>query len=224
MGKRDDFSRDDSSRDRPRPGGPAGRPGGSDGSDFDDEQNEFARRLQGAKRETVKREREQQKFARQEMESELNQQSHNRDRRALEKDLKRKHNELKRVADTLSIKQTLQRLSGAVSVVCWGPDVASDKARPSIGVFLNYTPVPLANSIPAEHTHSLFGVWLYMAGSSDQIQIVIGSKHLADDAEQSERATVPGRDSWLFATPYKSGSHADIQSRIEQALLAWQPA
>ncbi len=223
MGKRDDFSRDDSSRG-PRPGGPAGRPGGSDGSEFDDEQIEFARRLQGEKRETVKREREQQKFARQEMESELNQQSHNRDRRALEKDLKRKQNELKRVADTLNIKLTLQRLSSAVSVVCWGPDVASDKTRPSIGVFLNYTPTPLANSLPTEHTHSLFGVWLYMAGSSDQIQIVIGSKRLADDAGQAERATAPGRDKWQFATPYKAGSHAEIQSKIEQALLAWQPA
>ena len=107
MVDRDDFNLDKSSRREPYP-----RKQQQDWSSNDaDETNDFARRQEGAKRETVKREREMQKIIRQDQEGELIQRNQNRDRRALEKDTKRRYNELKRIADTLGIKQALQRVS-----------------------------------------------------------------------------------------------------------------
>ena len=221
MVDRDDFNLDNSSRREPYP-----RKQPQDWSEDDQEEtNEFARRQEGAKRETVKREREMQKIMRQEMEGELSQRSQNRDRRAQEKDIKRRYNELKRVADTLGIKRALQQVTDTATFTCWGPDVASDKKRPSIGVFLNYTPGPLSGGNTAEQTLSLFGAWLYLPNPADeQIRIVVGSKRLALDSEQWERARAPERDACVLTAHYQPKNHDDIQAQIEQALANWRPS
>ena len=78
MVDRDDFNLDDSSQEEPYP---RKRQQDWSSSDLEEEPNEFARRLEGAKRESVKRERELQKLIRQDQESELSQRSQNRDRR-----------------------------------------------------------------------------------------------------------------------------------------------
>jgi hypothetical protein len=221
MVDRDDFNLEDSGRREPYP-----RKKQQDWSSTEaEEPNEFARRLEGEKRESAKREREMQKIVRQDQEGELSQRSPNRDRRAQEKDIKRRYNELKRVADTLGIKQALQRVSSTASFTCWGPDVASDKKRPCVGVFLNYTPGPLAGGNIAEQTLSLFGAWLYLPNPADeQIHIVVGSKRLALDSEQWERARAPERAACVLTTHYQPSNHDDIQAQIEQALLNWRPS
>jgi len=220
MVDRDDFNLEDDSRREPYP-----RKTQEDWSTDAEEPNEFARRQEGAKRETVKREREMQKFMRQDQEGELNQRSQNRDRRAQEKDIKRRYNELKRVADTLGIKHALQRVSDAASFTCWGPDVASDKKRPCIGVFLNYTPEPLSGVNTAGQTLSLFGAWLYLPDPTDeQIHIVVGSKNLALDSEQWERAHAPEKNARVLTTHYQPNDHDAIQAQIEQVLVNWRPS
>lgn len=221
MVDRDDFNLEDSSRREPYP-----RKRQQDWSSSETEEpNEFARRLEGAKRENAKREREMQKLMRQDQEGELSQRNQNRDRRAQEKDLKRRYNELKRVADMLGIKQALQRVSDTASFACWGPDVASDKKRPSLGVFLNYTPGPLSGGNTAEQNLSLFGAWLYLPNPADeQIHIVVGSKSLALDSEQWERARAPEQSACVLTTHYRSSNHDAIQAQIEQALANWRPS
>jgi hypothetical protein len=184
-----------------------------------DEASEFARRQQGAKRESAKRQRAAQKFVRQEREAEFTQQNQHRDRRAIVKDIKRRYGELKRIAGELHIKQTLENLSGSVSQTCWGPDVVSDKTRPSMGLVLNYTNAPTGNS--GQLRPSLFGAWLYASGN--ETVIVVGSKQPAEDDTQTEHAIPPRQADCILRVVYNPANHATLQEQITKTLMNENP-
>ncbi len=193
-----------------------------------DEQLEFERRQRSAKRESTKRQRTEKKLARLELiEEEYSGRTKGTDRRAQEKRIKRKYAELKRIADNLAIKSTLQSLSKAVTYDCWGPDVASDKSRPSIGIFMNYTDRPIelvaANDSSTQWTPKLFGAWLHLPNQSlDQVYVVIGIKTSQEDS-QEERSQPPPQETRLLTIPYLESAHSEIQAQVKTALLEWTP-
>jgi hypothetical protein len=224
MAERDNFNHEDFTEDQftekksTRPGPPQ-----------DEEPSEFERRLRGVKRETTKRQRSAQKQARLDLiEEEYGSRGRGTDRRARVKEAKRKYAELKRIADKLEIKQMLQNLGQSAKFHCWGPDVASEKTRLSIGVFLNYTDKPIDQAVPkdapAQWTPKLFGVWLYLSSASeDQIYVVVGAKTPEEDAGQAERSLPPRRDERLMTIPYAAAEHDRVQEQIRSALMNWMP-
>ncbi len=192
------------------------------GEDFEvDEATEFARRQQGVKRESAKRMRAAEKSVRQEREGELSQLNKHKDRRAIDKASKRRFAELKRIANELAIKQTLQKLSENSSQICWGPDVVSDKERPSVGVVLNYTDQSQPQTAGGVLTPSLFGAWLYNAGA--EIIVTVGSKEAEDAASQTERARPPRQDRCVLRLTYNEENHNSLQEKLTAALLEKSP-
>lgn len=189
---------------------------------------EFERRQRSAKRESAKRHRSEKKLARMELiEEQYSGRSKGTDRRAQEKHLKRKYAELKRIAEKLAIKPTLQKMTQTVTYDCWGPDVASDKTQPSIGIFLNYTDRPIeqvaVSDTSTEWTPKLFGAWLHLLDATgDQIQVAVGIKTSQVDG-QEERSQPPPKDACLLTIPYLETAHDTIQAKVHKALLDWKP-
>jgi len=191
--------------------------------DDSEDGSEFVRRQQGEIRETVKRQRAAQKLVRLEREEEFTDRA-NMDRRATEKDRKRLYNELKRLAEALGIKQTLQQLNRTTCLTCWGPDVVSDKERPSLGIVLNYAGRLAADSaVPAGEGRiaRLFGAWLYLSGN--RIVIAIANKQPAEHDTQIDHATPPGREAAILVIPYDAAHHDTVRQQVTQALLANGP-
>ncbi len=201
----------------------------ADNNFIEEEPNEFQRRQRGAKRESAKRQRAAQKQARQDLiEEEFGSRSRDNDRRAREKESKRRFTELKRIADQLEIKHLLHLVSQSAQYDCWGPDVASEKTRPSIGIFLNYTDRPINQVVTAESPikwiPKLFGVWLYLPNpNEDQVYLTVGTKDPGEDMSQSGRSLPPSRKDCLLTIPYAAAEHSHIQERIQTALLNWKP-
>ncbi len=180
----------------------------------EDDASEFERRQQGVKRESVKRARTAQKEMREERDTEL-QSSRLTDRRAIEKELKRRYNDLKRIAEQLGIKQALQALNDKTRTTCWGPDVISDKNRPSIGVVLNY----LGDSVGggANPPSSLFGTWLYYR--DNRVMIAVGNKVVAETDSHVQHAIPPSQRNRILEVPYDETRHAVVSEQITKAIL-----
>lgn len=181
--------------------------------------NEFIRRQQGEIRETVKRQRAAQKLVRLEREEELTERAYT-DRRASEKDRKRLYNDLKRLAEALGIKQTLQHLNRTTCQTCWGPDIISDKERPSLGIVLNYAGrLEPAGEAPAVENRiaRLFGAWLYFSGN--RVVIAVASKQPGENDTQIDHAAPPARDTAVLVIPYDPAHHDHVRQQVTQALL-----
>ncbi|MBN2472268.1 MAG: hypothetical protein JXN59_16205 [Anaerolineae bacterium] len=185
----------------------------------DEDTIEFERRQLGAKRETAKRARSVQKQIRQEREAEFTGRRQT-DKRALEKEIKRRFNELKRIADQLGLKQTLQEVNTRSQTTTWGPDVISDKNRPSVGVVLNYLDdTRSGNTGPA--TPSLFGAWL--AYRDRRITITVGTKASQDNNSLLQNAAPPDKRHCILEVAYDGEEHDGIQNQIATALLTNNP-
>ncbi len=188
------------------------RDDGEDGS-------EFIRRQQGEIRETVKRQRADQKLVRLEREEAFTERAY-ADRRATEKDRKRLYNDLKRLAEALGIKQTLQHLNRTTCLTCWGPDIVSDKERPSLGIVLNYTGrLGPASETPVVENRiaKLFGAWLYFSGN--RVVIAVASKQPGENDTQIDHATPPARETTYLVIPYDAAHHDHVRQQVTQALL-----
>lgn len=194
-------------------------------SEQDDAETDFERRQMAAKRESARRKRRAEKVIRETMLEDEIARKHGADKRALEKQRKRRYNELKKLADTLDIKTTLQAVTSSVGCDCWGPDVAGDKNVPCLGVFVNYlTETPEQPLSPQVQPPRLFGVWLFFARSAkEEITLVVGTK-TDDDTGQSDRARPPAQADRVLVLRYRAGDHDQVQSQIKAALLDWQPA
>ncbi len=184
----------------------------------DEDTLEFARRQMGAKRETVKRARSVQKQIRQEREAEFSGRRQT-DKRALEKEVKRRFNELKRVADQLGLKQTLQEVNIQSHTTTWGPDIISDKNRPSIGVVLNFLDEVPGGGGPA--TPSLFGAWL--SYRDRRITIAVGTKASEKSDSHLQNAAPPDKRHCILEMAYDGDQHDGIQDKIAAALLTSNP-
>lgn len=194
--------------------------------DFDnDDSDEFERRLRGSKRESTRRLRQAQKITKEEeIEAEIARKHIGSDRRAQEKQLKRKFAELKRIADALNIKSILQTLSQSCAYDCWGPDVASEKSRLCMGIFLNFIDRPV-NAPPLDPAQPqlprLVGVWLYYANSpGDQVRIAVGTRS-SEETDQDLRAYPPRQDTRFLTLDYAPGRHSHVQDQIEATLQKW---
>lgn len=185
----------------------------------DDEALEFERRQLGAKRETAKRARSVQKQIRQEREAEFSVRRQT-DKRALEKDVKRRFNELKRVADQLGLKRTLEAVNIQSHTTTWGPDVISDKNRPSIGVVLNFLDEK-PGGVAGPATPSLFGAWL--SYRDRRITIAVGTKAAEGSDSHLQNAAPPDKRHCFLEVPYDGDQHDGIQNQVSAALLTKNP-
>jgi hypothetical protein len=191
----------------------------SDDTFNQDETVDFERRQQSAKRESDRRARTAEKLARQEMEGELTRKSQVVDKRVLEKERKRHYKTLKKLADQLSLKKLLEDVSVCSAVNCWGPDVVSDKERPSLGIVLNYTtepPLPPGADPANPPVPGLFGAWLYM--SSGDTMIAVGVKTPTAEDTVTSHAHPPLQDQCSLTVSYNSAAHDAIQQQVKTAL------
>ena len=185
----------------------------------DEEAVEFERRQLGAKRENAKRARSDQKQIRQEREAEFSGRRQT-DKRALEKETKRRFNELKRVAEQLGLKATLQELDRTSRTTTWGPDVISDKNRPSVGVVLNFLRTA-PGSTAGQATPSLFGAWL--SYRDRKIFVSVGTKTADENNSHAQNAAPPGKGLCVLEVSYEDNQHDALQARISEALLNEHP-
>lgn len=196
-----------------------------DRDDFLEEPNEFERRQRGAKRETAKRKRAAEKVRRQELQENEISRKASTDKRAQAKELKRRYSELKRIANTLDIKEILEQLAENCAYTCWGPDLASDKTKPYLGVFLNYTEHPLetmAGDSDQQLTPALVGVWLFYAGPrQDQVYLTVGTHLTTPETNHQEQAAPPPKAQRLLTLPYLPSDHSVLHDQVSTALLAW---
>lgn len=231
MNNRDDFYNDDIDDLEELPnatGDAAKRQRPATPPDEQDEfETEFERRQRGAERETAKRQRQAEKDLRETLLEEEIARKQGADKRALEKQRKRRYTELKRLADSLEIKAALQTVTGTVGCDCWGPDVASDKSVPCLGVFVNYLADnnTKGQALTAQaQPPRLFGVWLFFARAArEEITLAIGTK-ADDDGGQVDRARPPIQADRVLTLRYAEAQHDQIQAQIQTTLLEWQPA
>ncbi|GAB4570218.1 MAG: hypothetical protein Kow0077_03900 [Anaerolineae bacterium] len=184
----------------------------------DEESGEFLRRQQGAKRESAKRARALQKQMREERDPDFSA-NRARDKRAKEKETKRRYNELKRLAETLGIKSALQQLNAQTKTTCWGPDVISDKSRPSIGIVLNYVAEQapnMASTLPA-----LFGAWLYY--QNQRVMIAVANRTPREDDSHVQQAQPPDREERIAEMVYEASDHDRVRSRVAETILNHAP-
>lgn len=184
----------------------------------DDDVTDFARREQGAKRETVKRARTAEKQLREERDAEFSSRR-TTDKRAIEKDLKRRYNDLKRLANQLGIKDALQDLNNESQMTSWGPDVIGNKTQPSLAVVLNYLSEPGAGG--AQPSTSLFGAWLYF--QNDQAMITVATKTPTETESHSEQASPPAQRDCILVEPYDAAHHDAIRDRVFEAIRTQGP-
>lgn len=185
----------------------------------DDESNEFERRQQGAKRESAKRARSAEKELREEREAEFASNVRT-DKRAQQKNLKRRVTELKRVADQLNIKGALQEINNDSQMTAWGPDVISNKNRPSLAVVLNFIP-DTSSAHEVTPTPELFGAWLYYL--NNQVTIAVATKASGETDSHSEQANPPSRNERIFEITYNDMQSDTIRERISQIMRSQGP-